>query len=142
MSFVLLLLCFLLSVGWAGKLFLLRRFHLGHKLGGFLVELLDARFAAQVNVSTFVGDFDGLAHLAEVFVGDDALFQWVGGGYAGVFGIGGGDEASTEDGGEDECFGQRFHLMDFVRVGCFRRQTPAFTTSNALHSQNPFDSTK
>lgn len=83
------------------SLFLLRRFHLGHKLGGLLVELLDAGFTAEINVGAFVGDFDGLAHLAEALIGDDTFFQRVGGGYAGVFGIGGGDEASAEDGGED-----------------------------------------
>ena len=86
------------AVCW--QLFLPGRFHLSRKFGGIFVEVLQAGLAAQIHVGAVVGDFDRLAHSTEVFIGDGAFFEGIGGRNA----FNGGDDASTEDqaGKEDE----------------------------------------
>ena len=87
----------------AWNLLLFRRLHHDGELGSLGGELLRAGFAAEIHVGSFVGDFDGLAHGAEVFIGDDALFERVGGGHACI--SGGEDSCAEEQAGE---WSQRF----------------------------------
>ena len=58
------------------------------------MKILRAGFAAEIHVGAFVGNFDGLAHGAEVFVGDDTLLERIGGWHAS---ISGGDDACAEE---------------------------------------------
>lgn len=60
---------------------------LGEVLGGLLLEITDARLAAEADQLAFVVDHHRLAHFTEFLIGDDAGGQGVG---CGIGGTGGG----------------------------------------------------
>ena len=64
-----------LVLRWCGRLFELR-----HVFGRFLVEVLAAGLAAELNFLSFISEDYGLAHAAEFFTGNDAGGEGVSGG--------------------------------------------------------------
>lgn len=99
------------------ELLLLRGLHQCHVFGRLLVEVFQAGLAAQVHVRAFMGDFEGFPHPAELFVGNDALLERIGGGDTRVFAINGEGNAGSEYEAGDECE-REFHRADSGVLVC------------------------
>jgi hypothetical protein len=79
-------------------------FQLCHVFGGFLVEIIEARFAAQAHFCALMREDMGFSHAVEFLTGDDASGERVGAGIRG-FATGGETEAEEE-------YGDGFHGVD------------------------------
>ena len=69
------------QASWIG-----RSFELGEVLGGLLIEVTDARLAAEADLLPLVIDHDGWPHLSELFIRHDAFCRRIGDWFGGMDG--------------------------------------------------------
>ena len=99
--------------------FLIRRVQFLHVLGRIFFEIFQARFAAEFHFLALVSEDVGITHFPQFLVGNDADFEGVGFGLAGLvvaLGVG-----RAEEGGESDLDRQRGDRQNFREFHNFIR---------------------